>query len=222
MTLQKYKTSFYFALFKRKALNFERIDIIASQELTIKLLTYTETGLDDLDLSIFSEEELEKFLRFISAKRKLEFYYTRLLWQEFRLNQPINYTSSGKPFIESGYLSISHSRNKIAIGYSRRFSIGLDIEHFNPKIYRIRSKFTSASEEKNFDLNDQHTLTTIWSIKEAIYKLVDISGLRFKEDICVLSIAESNLVEVAISVSKKHFQFYRISYNDFILTYCIS
>lgn len=203
-------------------MNFERIDIVENQDLTIKLLSYNETELELLDLSILSTEERQKFEGFISTKRKLEFYFTRLLWKDFKTNKSINYSTTGKPILKNGHLSISHSRNKIAIGYSLNFPIGLDIEHFNPKIFRIRSKFTSVFEESNFDLNDQYTLTTLWSIKEAIYKLVDLPGLRFKEDICVLEIAESNRVEVELSISKKHFHFYRKSFEDFILTYCIS
>jgi 4'-phosphopantetheinyl transferase len=206
---------------KPKALNFEIKHIIDNDDLKIKLLSYDIDNAVDLDLSYLTDEEQIKYASFISTKRKLEYFYTRLLWSSFSTNTTISYLPSGKPYLTKGYISISHSRNKIAIAYSKQCAIGLDIEHFNEKIFRIQSKFTSLYEREHFDLSNHQLLTTIWSIKEAVYKLVDIPGLRFKEDICVLEIEKSNRVEVELRVSKKHLNFERIIYERFILTYCL-
>lgn len=206
--------------FKTKALNFEIKHIIDNEDLKIKLLSYDIDNPDDLDLSYLTKEEQVKYASFISAKRKLEYYYTRLLWASFSTNTTISYLSSGKPYLSRGFISISHSRNKIAIAYSTLCAIGLDIEHFNKKIFRVQSKFISPYEREHFDLSNHQLLTTIWSIKEAVYKLVDLPGLRFKEDICVLEIEKSNRVEVELRVYKKHLNFERIIYEGFILTYC--
>lgn len=207
--------------FKPKALNFEIKHIIDNEDLKIKLLSYAFDNPVDLDLSYLTEEEQVKYASFISSKRKLEYFYTRLLWTSFSTNTTISYLPSGKPHLSKGFISISHSRNKIAIAFSTHCPIGLDIEHFNEKIFRIQSKFTSLYEREHFDLSNHELLTTIWSIKEAVYKLVDIPGLRFKEDICVLEIEKSNRVEVELRVSKKHLNFERIIYEGFILTYCL-
>jgi len=207
--------------FKPKALNFEINHIIDNDDLKIKLLSYEIDNPDDLDLSYLTGEEQVKYAHFISSKRKLEYFYTRLLWASFSNNRTISYLSSGKPYISKGHISISHSRNKIAIAYSKDCEIGLDIEHFNDKIFRIASKFISPYERAHFDLSNHQLLTTIWSIKEAVYKLLDIPGLRFKEDICVLEIEKSNRVEVELSFSKKHLTFNRMTFDSYILTYCL-
>lgn len=207
--------------YKLKALNFQISNIIDNDDLRIKLLSYSDIDPNELDLACLTIEEHKKFIGFTSSKRKLEFFFTRYLWKSFNTNTFIRYFASGKPSIEIGHISISHSKNKIAIAHSSTFDIGLDIEHFNDKIFRIQSKFTCPYEIEHFDLTDHQILTTIWSIKEAVYKLVDVPGLRFKEDICVLEIAKSNRVEVELRVSKKHLTFERITFDTFILTYCL-
>ena len=202
-------------------MNFRTTNIVENDDLKIKLLSYDDSNPDDLDLRYLSEEERQKYHGFISSKRKLEYFYTRLLWSHFNINMPISYLSSGKPYISKGHISISHSKNKIAIAYSKDCEIGLDIEHFNDKIFRIASKFISPYEHAHFDLSNHQLLTTIWSIKEAVYKLVNIPGLRFKEDICVLEIEKTNRVEVELSFSKKHLTFERMTFDSYILTYCL-
>jgi len=202
-------------------LNFRTTNIVENDDLKIKLLSYEDLNPDELDLVYLSEAERLRYNGFISSKRKLEYFYTRLLWSHFNINTSILYLPSGKPYLSNGHISISHSRNKIAIAYSKQSEIGLDIEHFNEKIFRIASKFISPYEQTHFDLSNHQLLTTIWSIKEAVYKLVDIPGLRFKEDICVLEIDRTNRVEVELSFSKKHLTFERITFDAYILTYCL-
>lgn len=201
-------------------MKFQISHILHDHQVTIKLLSYKLCNLEDLDLKILSKEELDRFVNFKSEKRKLEFYFTRFLWSRFSEFEEITYQGTGKPHLRNGYISISHSRKMIAIAYSPINHVGVDIEHFNPKILTIADKFLSVEEKNQFDLTDKTTITTLWSIKEAMYKVLNIPGLVFKENIRIIQIGETNLVNLIYKESQKTFPFKRLIYEDFILTYC--
>jgi len=203
-------------------LNFEIKNIINENDLEIKLLNYQNHSIDKLNLNILTKNELKKLNSFKSKKRKLEFFFTRILWQKFGKGITIEYNENGKPILSMGYISISHSKNTIAIGFSDKEKIGLDIEHYNSKINRIKEKFLSRQELDSFDLTNTETITTLWSVKEATYKLVDIPGLSYKDSIKVTDIGEINRVQLITKNKSTFFSFRRIVFKDFILTHCDS
>lgn len=199
---------------------FEIDNIIENEELLVKVLNYKDCDINSLDLERLSDNERKRFDSFGAKKRKLEYYFTRVLWRDFPSHQRIKYTTTGKPCVENGFISISHSKQTVAISYSVMHPIGLDIEHFNPKIGRIQNKFLSLKEKNRFDLDNEENLTTLWSIKEAVYKLLDIEGLSFKGDIEVQEVGEINRVKVQLDTKHKEFTFSRIIFETFILIYC--
>lgn len=201
-------------------MKFQINHILNSKNATIKLLSYNHCRLEDLNFSILTKEELNRLYSFKSDKRKLEFYFTRFLWSRFSEFEPITYEGTGKPHIENGHISISHSKKTIAIAYSPIYHIGIDIEHFNPKIKKIAQKFLSTYEIEKFDLNDPPTITTLWSIKEAMYKVLNIPGLIFKEHLKIIQVGTNNKVELNYLKQNKTYPFKRLVFNDFILTYC--
>ena len=200
---------------------FEITDILRNDEVEIKLLTYQPCELNELNLNLFSEIDREHFSNFISNKRKLEFYYTRYLWSQFNAFQEIQYSDSGKPQLKNGFISISHSRNTIVIAFSGDHLVGLDIEYYSPKVLSIRDKFLSPLEQNRFDTTNEKQMTTLWSIKEAVYKLADVQGLNFKENIRIMAVGDINKVILVKDETEKKLIFSRISFSEFILIYCI-
>ena len=201
-------------------MKFQINHILTQNDATIKLLSYHNCEIEDLNLGILSGDEVDRFNAFKSKKRQLEFYFTRFLWSRFSEFEPITYEGTGKPHLRKGYISISHSRNNIAIAYSPVNHVGVDLEHYNPKIFKIAQKFLSTEELDQFDLSNEVIITTLWSIKEALYKVLNIPGLIFRENIIITSIGEENSAEVHYQGSIKTFLFQRITYDEFILTYC--
>jgi phosphopantetheinyl transferase len=183
-------------------------------------LEYQQCAPELLYLDILSLEEIRIFNSFKSDKRKLEYYFTRLLWQDFEIGLPIQYTMHGKPFISSGYLSISHSGSVILIGYSKNREIGIDIEHFNPKIALIKHKFLSKNEISSYDTTNLEMLTAIWSIKEAVYKMLAIPGLSFKEEIDVTALGDKKCVFVKTERNGFSFEFSNLIFDQFVISYC--
>ncbi len=156
-------------------------DIEQRPEVHIKMLRYRYDIDHNVDENRFTLKEKEKYHSFGSEKRKLEFYFTRILWDSFETGEDITYSETGKPMINQGYLSISHSGDCIAIAYSKVNEVGLDIELISEKIRKVKHKFSHPDEQFE-QLSD---LTKSWCIKEAVYKLLDLYDIIFMEDILV-------------------------------------
>jgi 4'-phosphopantetheinyl transferase len=186
----------------------------------IKLLKYFESSTDAFDLSVFNGDELTKFRAFKSSKRKHEFYYARVLWNYFKINEVIQYNTIGRPSLALGYISISHSRNVIAIAYNLDHAVGIDVEYHSPKLKKIQHKYISLADASVINLQNESNLTIIWSIKEAIYKMEQIEGLSFKENIHVKLNQTTAYVDVVKGTELHHYTFEFKDFGDFVLTYC--
>jgi 4'-phosphopantetheinyl transferase len=186
----------------------------------IKLLLYSESQEDSFDLNLFSDEELSKFKSFKSLKRKHEFYFTRILWNQFKIHEPIQYNEIGRPILKQGFISISHSRNVIAIAYNPNHAVGVDVEYHSPKLRKIQKKYISEADAAMFNLRRDSDLTIIWSIKEAIYKMEQIEGLSFKENIHVKLNHNKAQVDVVKNGELHQYTFEFKDFGDFVLTYC--
>lgn len=194
-------------------------DIVHSEQLHLKQIEYEEVPIDSLKLDILTAEEQEKFKTFRSDRRRREFYFTRLLYLSFHLNQTIDYKPTGKPYIKDGFISFSHSQNIIIAGYSKQHELGIDIEFYKQKIERVAHKFIHPKEERLIATDRIKNLTNIWSLKEAIYKLEDIPGLRFKEDMQVLNFSPGGKIVVHKNNTEHVYRFSTLFFSDFLITY---
>jgi len=201
-------------------LSYKIENIISKPEFSVKLLQYNDKDLNLINTSLFTPEENNYFTGFNSNKRKLEYYYTRILWQEFQKNEQILYNNIGRPFLESAFLSISHSRDIIVIGLNNSNNIGIDVEYFSPKINSIKHKFISKADEMLIDINDNIHLTVTWSIKEAVYKMENIPGLSFKDNIHVKIANNIGLVDVIKNDEIHSYLFNFIIRENYVITFC--
>lgn len=126
-----------------------------------------------------------------SKMRKQQLLATRYLLQQLLGKDNgyrIDYTPHGKPFIkDSEYeISISHTKEFIAMIISKGRRVGVDIEIFDDRILRIEKKFI-RDDEREF-LSTEHFLEQvyiIWSTKETLFKIHERGGLIFKENLVV-------------------------------------
>lgn len=200
-------------------MNFNIYNTLSQADILIKHLVYENVRIEALDISIFDQTEKDLYHSFGSDKRKIEFYFTRLLWRSFESHCPIQYNENGKPQISRGFISISHSKNVVAIAYSNLYDIGIDVEHPNKKIALIKNKFLSDNEVNLFDLDDELTLTSLWSLKEAVYKLADIRGLSFKDSILIEQVGDTNRIRLKTAEKNELLEFKRLIKDDFIITF---
>ena len=102
------------------------------------------------------------------------------------------YENSGKPnLMDDHYISVTHSFVFAAIVISVN-RCGIDIELQRDKIKTIQRKFLSEKEfEKITPEHEVRNLTTLWAVKESIYKLIGLPGLSFKNHIFIDSLSEA-------------------------------
>jgi phosphopantetheinyl transferase len=132
-------------------------------------------------------EEREQINSLINEFRKIEFLGIRRLRNESKLPSPIFYTDTRKPFLDvalNTYISISHSKNYCALGVSSS-EIGIDIEEMSPRIERIASRFVNSEEMRFINEEKILDLTKLWTMKEAMFKLNNRTGIEFKSELII-------------------------------------
>jgi len=131
-----------------------------------------------------SEIELKRFNGFHFENRKREFVGVRQIRNQLFPNESIINEPNGKPkFLSSSWhLSVSHSKESVCLGIGKS-PIGLDLEGIDPRILRVKDKFVNQTEFELYPIDSQEDLTILWTIKESVYKLCNIKGLSFKNDI---------------------------------------
>ncbi len=145
-----------------------------------------------------TEEDLSLIDNCKSTKRRIELLSVRTLLKTVGINQIIHYDNR-KPFLDNGYISISHSVDIAAIIWNPNRHVGIDIETISPRISRIATR--AFSKEELVSANDDiEKLTILWNSKECIFKLANDEGIDFREMIKVkLPVTETfrlmNIVE---------------------------
>lgn len=131
---------------------------------------------------------VEKQRSFKSELKQKQWLAARLLMHSMNPEiERIHYRESGAPWLkEDFYISMSHSHERVALVLNKTNDVGIDIQHFTPKISRIQHKFASDFELNNLghDKLDEK-LILLWCAKETIYKRMKIFGLIFKSQIAV-------------------------------------
>ncbi len=147
-----------------------------------------DDDIETLKLLIFREldkDEKEAFLKFKSERRQKEWLAVRALLQHIKqkYSEPIKYSNTCKPFLNSEKISISHSHNFAAIILSETADVSIDIEKISNKPQKIAHKFLSKKEISDFDISNPQIATLLWSAKESVYKIYSQKQLAFIDNI---------------------------------------
>lgn len=105
-------------------------------------------------------------------------------------NIELYYDELGKPHLKnhSGHMSISNTKEFVAVIYHPQKAVGIDIEIPSERILKIAPKFINEQEQKWIDespIESYQNYFTIWCIKESVFKLIGGGGIDFKEHILV-------------------------------------
>ena len=148
-----------------------------------------------------------------ASKRRIELLSVRALLKAVGIHQTIHYNDR-KPYLDNGYISISHSANIAAIIFNPDIPVGIDIEAISPRIRRIATRAFSETELAAAD-DDLERLTVLWNCKECVFKLANDEGIDFREMIRIympdnFSVSEkifANSIKCALAKSgqEKHF-----------------
>ena len=182
-----------------------------------------EESVEELfEMTILQKEELDQMNSFKVEMRKKQWLTTRKILEELAPGQLIRYNENGKPQIDDGYISISHSGEYVALIHDEKGETGIDIQLQVDKIQLIRHKFLHSSENDRIGDQELEELTLIWCAKEAIYKCKGKTGIIFKEHIEISPrTQEEKVLEAKVSIDAKT-ALHRLNYeifDDYCLVY---
>lgn len=150
----------------------------------------TETIDEFLSMKKWSIDDICAIEKFSREHRKKEWLTARILTEKLSKQEEVKffYDEHNKPFLKNSnwHISISHSRNLLAVILSKESETGIDIELVKPQIFRIKEKFMSDDELKSIgEKNAEEQLTVFWCAKESLYKLYGKKKLTFKKNILI-------------------------------------
>ena len=188
------------------------------------------TPLEEL-LSIFQLVESEKkiFDSFILDKRKKEFIGIRLIVRELlHRKAEIVYDNVGRPALKDSPLniSISHSNELVTVLVSEK-KVGIDVENVNRSIEKVARRFLSEKElgYAKMQKDDQMTMISFWSTKEAVYKCSGMQGVLFNQDILIhtekIKEGEPFCSELKKNGIKRIYECHRFFYKNNVVVYCV-
>ncbi|HRH65669.1 MAG TPA: 4'-phosphopantetheinyl transferase superfamily protein [Bacteroidia bacterium] len=122
---------------------------------------------------------------FKSENRKREYLTVRVLVNQLYHFSPlsINYDDRGKPTLSNSLsISISHTREYVAILLSPLKYAGIDLETIRPGIQKIAHKFVNEKEASGVPSeNKNEHLHVIWGAKEVLYKIYGKGDVDFRK-----------------------------------------
>lgn len=164
-----------------------------------------QTALELDTIALYPEEE-RQLDALQSVKRKVEHLGVRHLRNLLQIKHPICYSHTGKPFLKASHLhiSISHCPGWISLAVAP-YPIGIDMEAKDRNALKIINKFACDDEKILCADTENNWALELWCAKEAIYKLYDLQGLSFKEEIHVKSKEEAdNLLVLKGCIKRAH------------------
>lgn len=122
-----------------------------------------------------------------SERRIIEWLTTRvLLFELLGKEKTIGNRLDGRPFLvdDSYRISISHTRDYVAILLHKHYSVGIDVETISERVTKLADKFISEEEYIDSSQKVVHQLLH-WSAKETMFKMMEESEIDFKEHLHV-------------------------------------
>lgn len=155
--------------------------------------------------------------KYTVERRKKDLIIARHLLQRIDKTATVVYYESGKPYLDNkqGYISISHTKDLVAIIYNKYRAVAIDIEYYSERIQKVKHRF--LSENELMTVRNTKDLILYWSAKETLFKLDDIQGIDFRKDI-ELSFVEDRELLGTIRNSKPKKVNYKL-YNEWVMTY---
>lgn len=133
-----------------------------------------------------SEDEVQEY-NALNHRKAIEFLITRYLLHLIHPEHErivIRKDGYGKPHLQdnSYHISLSHSNGYAAAILSKK-NVGVDIQTYVDKIYRIKDRF--INEQEKVEEDDIIHLHLIWGAKECIYKGYGKRSISLKDNITV-------------------------------------
>jgi 4'-phosphopantetheinyl transferase EntD len=200
-------------------------EINPAAKISIWKLTETEDEL--FRLRRLSEQENRRLDLLKNTNRRREWLSCRLLLHDlFQGSFELSYLSSGRPILlrPNSYISISHSKDFVAVAVSENKKVGIDIERIRKNIVALQSRFLLSEEAAIVESSDLLALHLYWGAKEAMYKMyseyhplftqhLSLSDVNCREQTAMGIFSKDNLYKTT-AVSFRQIE-------DNLLVYCL-
>lgn len=150
-----------------------------------------------------------------------------LLQQILNQNIELSYDKYGKPRLKNnaGHISISNTKDFVAVIYHPEKLVGIDIEIPSERILKIAPKFVNEQERLWTDKNQTETYLNnykIWCVKESIFKLIGGGGIDFKEHINVKEpLNNIGSVQFLKQHQEATFNYHIITFDEILVSYIV-
>jgi len=170
---------------------------------------------------ILNNNEKKEYNLISNISRKKEWLTTRILLTELLQKKiEINHNIYGSPFLinHNSNISISHSKDFVAIIISSKHIAGIDVETISERVYKVKRKFLTTNELKWCkNLNQQ---TACWCAKESVFKIYmkELDFFDIKISSFILDNKNGNFKAEVLKNNKSFIIKYKIIENN-IITY---
>lgn len=156
---------------------------------TLAIWKMDEEVVDLLKMVSISDESKSQLLALSRENRQKERLVALYLAQKFSgVDTQVCYKPNGAPYLIASHLNISitHSKEWLAMQVSSLFEVGLDMEYKSDRIVKIAHKFMAESEISFVEEQQMvDYLNIIWCAKETLYKIAQIEGAIFTENFII-------------------------------------
>lgn len=134
------------------------------------------------------EAEMPVYYAFRNDRRRKEWLTVRILLRILLGREvEICYHPSGKPYLkdESFFISITHTIGFVGVRLAHH-PVALDMEYYSKRVLHLIPRFVSVEELQYINPDyDVEMALVMWSAKETLFKLFDISDVAFDEHLFV-------------------------------------
>lgn len=134
------------------------------------------------------EAEMPVYYAFRNDRRRKEWLTVRILLRTLLGREvEICYHPSGKPYLkdESFFISITHTIGYVGVRLAHH-PVALDMEYYSKRVLHLIPRFVSVEELQYINPDyDVEIALVMWSAKETLFKLFDISDVAFDEHLFV-------------------------------------
>jgi 4'-phosphopantetheinyl transferase len=186
--------------------------------------------MDEDETELLKQSGLSDPPALVNPVRRLEYLAVRAMASVMGIKPAdIAYKPSGKPYLAGDkalIISISHTRNYVAVLLSAHALAGVDVEHRSERIRKIRHKFMHPDEENNLKqisnpLNETVGLLLHWCAKESLFKALPEEGVDFAQELRISGLSSPELSGKFMGSFLRTSQTFQIDYQvhaDFVLT----
>ena len=165
-----------------------------------------------LDLNVWSKDDLHRLTQMENPARRIQWLATRfILKDKLGATTPLHKNKQGKPQLDQGFISLSHSKECAAVVFDQNHEVGVDVEEIGEKVKRVAKKFLTDEEFiilEGYGGDESLQLTKAWTAKEVVFKWFGHGELPFREAIQIQNITEDTM-DVVLSADG-HVKLHRI------------